>query len=70
MMASPLHREFGRFSFVLEETTSHDPRYSAPHSSLLAVHAAVSNIPHATGRGELIAKTMQHLRWLGDWITR
>ncbi|KAJ5559343.1 hypothetical protein N7535_009571 [Penicillium sp. DV-2018c] len=89
MMASPLHREFGRFSFVLEETSvsgryrvkifsrfrtfyqsimpdftriaSHDPRYPAPHSSLLAVHAAVGNILHATGHGELIAKTMQHL---------
>ncbi|KXG45690.1 uncharacterized protein PGRI_034570 [Penicillium griseofulvum] len=89
MMVSPLHREFGRFSFVLEETSvsgryrvkifprfrniyqplmpdfttvaSHDPRYPAPNKSLLAVHAAVGNILHATGRGELIAKTIQHL---------
>lgn len=89
MMVSPLHREFGRFSFILEETSvsgryrvkifprfrslyqslmpdftivaSHDARYPAPNTFLLAVHAAVGNILHATGRGELISKTMQHL---------
>ncbi|KAI2730073.1 hypothetical protein CBS147332_1925 [Penicillium roqueforti] len=89
MMVSPLHREFGHFSFVLEETSvsgryrvkmfprfqnlyqspmpdfttvaSHNPRYPAHNESLLAVHATVGNILHATGRGELITKTIQHL---------
>ncbi|KAF3386412.1 hypothetical protein F1880_000656 [Penicillium rolfsii] len=90
MLDSSMHREFGRFSFILEETdvsgryrvkifsrfgisylrphvpeyvivASHDPQYPAPNKFLLAVHAAVGNILHATGHGELIEKTMKHL---------
>ncbi|KAJ5142847.1 uncharacterized protein N7515_001634 [Penicillium bovifimosum] len=96
MMWSALHRDFGSFLLVLEETSvsgryrvktfprfqtilqsimpdfttiaSHDPQYPAPHSSLLAVHAAIGNILHATGRGELIEKTMQHLRDNGGHV--
>ena len=80
MLVAPLHREFGRFSFILEETNVSD-RYRVktlfPISKqlppalhvrvrdsskfLLAVHAAVGTILYATGRGELIAKTMKHL---------
>jgi hypothetical protein len=41
--------------------TSHDPQYPVPNKSLLAVHAAVGNILHATGHGELIEKTLEHL---------
>ena len=95
ILAASLHQEFGRFSFILEETNvsgryrvktfsqfrntflrphmpesviiaSHDPRYPAPNKSLLAVHAAVGNILHATGHGELIAKTMKHLGGSGS----
>lgn len=39
---------------------SHNSRYPAPSKSLLAVHAAVGKIRHASGRGELITKTIPH----------
>ncbi|KAI2788012.1 hypothetical protein POX_f08395 [Penicillium oxalicum] len=96
MLAASLHRDFGRFSFILEETdvfelyhvkvfsqfrnsflrphmpeftvvASHDPRYPAPNTNLLAVHAAIGNILHATGYGELIAKTIKHLGGSGGY---
>ncbi|KAJ5661693.1 uncharacterized protein N7477_009309 [Penicillium maclennaniae] len=75
MLVGTLHQEFGRFSFILEETNVSD-RYRVktfshfrnsfllpymPDKFLLAVHAAIGNILHATGRAELIAKTMKHL---------
>jgi hypothetical protein len=89
MLWAVLHKEFGRFSLILEDTNvsgryrvktfsqfrntilrshmpefvilaSHDHRYPVPNKFLLAVHAAIGNILHATGRGELIAKTMKH----------
>ncbi|KAJ6127415.1 hypothetical protein N7523_003027 [Penicillium sp. IBT 18751x] len=90
MLVVALHLEFGRFSFILEETNvsdrysvktfpqfgntylepcmhedvilaSHDSRYPVPSKFLLAGHAAVGNILHATGRAELIAKSIEHL---------
>ncbi|EPS29356.1 hypothetical protein PDE_04305 [Penicillium oxalicum 114-2] len=96
MLAASLHRDSGRFSFILEETdvfelyhvkvfsqfrnsflrphmpeftvvASHDPRYPAPNTNLLAVHAAIGNILHATGYGELIAKTIKHLGGSGGY---
>lgn len=45
--------------------TSHDPQYPVPNKLLLAVHAAVGNILHATGHGELIEKTLKHLEGSG-----
>ncbi|KAJ6163960.1 hypothetical protein N7470_002632 [Penicillium chermesinum] len=41
--------------------TSHDPQCPAPNKYLLAVHAAIGKMLHATGRGELVAKIMKHL---------
>lgn len=41
--------------------TSHDQRYPLPNPSLIAIHAAIGNILHASGRGEKIESFMRDL---------
>ena len=45
---------------------SHDTRYPTPNKFLLAVHAAIGNILHTTGQGEVIAKIMEDVRGSGS----
>jgi hypothetical protein len=61
-------RRFPRFSNLFdpmmpEYTTLSDNHhlYAPPNKDFLAVHAAVGNILHATGRGEQIEKTLDQL---------
>ncbi|KAL2696814.1 hypothetical protein AAEP93_002109 [Penicillium crustosum] len=63
-MASVFHEDFGKFRFVLEATTyptktfitltNHDDRFRDPNPEFLAVHAAIGNIPNASGRAGII----------------
>ena len=39
--------------------TCHDPQYPLPDPILLSIHAAISNILNATGRGEVVDKIIQ-----------
>lgn len=52
--------------FLLEDRTitltSYHDRYLLPSPVLLNVHAAISNIPEATGRGTLVSKTIDEYR--------
>lgn len=49
--------------------TSHDRRYPLPAAKYLELHAAIGNILHASGRGELIEKLMRDLGDNGGTIT-
>ncbi|PYI15017.1 hypothetical protein BO99DRAFT_406233 [Aspergillus violaceofuscus CBS 115571] len=101
MMLNPMiHKEFGRFALILEETDisdryrpkifpnfkegymrihipqfviieSHDANQPAINKDLLALHAAVGNILHASGRGEAIEQILEYMEeGGGDIIAR
>ncbi|KAJ5668697.1 hypothetical protein N7462_009767 [Penicillium macrosclerotiorum] len=89
MMVAPLHVEFGKFHFILEQTasenrytvkrfnnfaklceiflsetvsfSSHNTSYALPSPELIALHAAVGNILHASGQAEKIEKLLRDL---------
>lgn len=50
-------------SFVPESVTIDRHGADAPNRALLAVHAAVGNILHASGHGTLIDETLCHLKY-------
>jgi hypothetical protein len=47
---------------------SYDSRFPLPHRNLLAMHAAIGNILHATGAGERIEKILQDLEGASDGL--
>jgi hypothetical protein len=50
--------------------TNHDPQHDLPNRELVAVHAAIGNILHASGRAEVIEKLVKDLGECGGMLAR
>jgi hypothetical protein len=48
--------------------TNHDPQHDLPNRELVAVHAAIGNILHASGRAEVIEKLVKDLGERGGML--